>query len=394
MEDDPFKKIEPSPEDSAENNIRKEVTFDIEVSSESNKKIAYEFLATMYKKYFWALFIGSIVAVVVLFVGVALYGSVLWYGVMTDISTTKSAGLLAIPVAMLLVMPLLERNIYARDLWTLARQGMQPLSSQYSKKAYLIAFFPLIFLTIMLVDPEWSVNSAFSNPFYILFIVGGIPVVVFEELVFRGVYWKYILIRYATPTSMVKVYMINALIFSAIHLPTMFYLYSASVVGGYMAAEIVSIVTFLGIYFLSGLLLGLLREIFNNVLAPISYHVVFNIIFLTLQLNGLWILLFQALLLLFFIVANMMGWFEGAAVPPRAEPTAEFKKNILETKLHSIFRLAFLVGNGLVLFYYGTGMSWGNAPLLLVSSIIIIASYTIVGLLYAKRMWIFKLPSR
>jgi membrane protease YdiL (CAAX protease family) len=394
IEDDLFKTTESNPEDLAESKTRKEVTFDIEVSSESNKKIAFEFLATMYKKHFLVLFIGSIAAVVVLFVGVALFGKMVWFGVVSDTSPMLNAGLLAMPVAMLLVMPLLERNIYARDPWTLARQGMQPLSSPYSKKAYLIALVPAIFLAIGLVDPLWGVNPAFANPFYVLFIVGGVPVVVFEELVFRGVYWKYLVIRYAKPTSMAKVHIINALIFVAIHLPTVFILYSGSVVGGYMLSEMLIIAEFLGVYFLSGLLLGLLKDTFNNLIAPISYHVVFNFIFLSFGSNGLWILIFQGLLLLVFFLAKEMGWFKGAEVPRRAESTAEFNKNILETRLHSVFRLAFLVGNGLVLFYYGSAMSWDNSPLFLVSSIVIIASFTFVGFLYMKRLWIFKLPLR
>jgi membrane protease YdiL (CAAX protease family) len=297
-------------------------------------------------------------------------------------------------VAMLLVMPLLERNIYARDPWTLARQGMQPLSSSYSKKAYLIALVPAIFLAIGLVDPLWGVSPLFANPFYVFFIVGGVPVVIFEEILFRGVYWKYLVIRYAKVTSMVKAYLINALIFAAIHLPTQFILYSGSVVGGNMPSQITSIVTSLGIYFMSGLLLGLLKESFNNLIAPISYHVVFNIIFLTFDSSGLWVLLFQALLLLVFILAQKMGWFKGAEAPQRTELTPEFKKNVLETRLHSVFRVAFLVGTGWVLFYYGSEMSVGNPLLFLISSIVIIASYCFVGFLYAKRLWIFKMPLR
>jgi hypothetical protein len=232
IEDDLFKTTESNPGDLAESKIRKEMTFDIEVSSESNKKIAFEFLATMYKKHFWALFIGSIIAVVVLFVGVGLYGSMIWFGVVVGVSPALSAGLLAMPVAMLLVMPILERNIYARDTWTLARQGMQPLASPYSKKAYFVALAPAIFLAIGLLDPAWHVSSAFSNPFYVLFIVGGVPVVIFEELVFRGVYWKYIVIRYAKANSMVKAYLFNALVFALIHLPSLFILYSGAVLAG------------------------------------------------------------------------------------------------------------------------------------------------------------------
>jgi hypothetical protein len=103
-------------------------------------------------------------------------------------------------------------------------------------------------------------------------------------------------------------------------------------------------------------------------------------------------LLFQALLLLVFLIAKKMEWFKFAAVPRSVEPTPEFKKNILETRLHSFFRLAFLVGNGLVLFYYGSEMARDDPPLLLFSAIIIIASYTFVGFLYVKRLWIFKMP--
>ena len=130
MEDDAFKNIEPSPEDSEESKMRKEVTFDIEVSSESNKKIAFEFLATMYKKHFLVLFIGSIIAFVVLFTTVTINAGLLVMPIAVLLLIAINAGLLAMPVAVLLLMPLLERNIYARDSWTLARQGMQPLSSR------------------------------------------------------------------------------------------------------------------------------------------------------------------------------------------------------------------------------------------------------------------------
>ncbi len=394
MEDDAFKNMETSPEDSEASKLRKEVTFDIEVSSESNKKIAFEFLATMYKKHFLVLFLGSIVAIVVLFIGVSQYGSVIWYGGVIIPSTVLNAGRLAMPIAVLLLMPLLERNIYARDLWTLTRLGMQPLSSTYSKKAYLMALPPVIFLAIAFVDPSWGVNAQFLNPFYILVIIGGVPVVIFEEILFRGVYWKYIMIRFSTASSMSRAYLINALIFMAIHLPTMFIYYSESVVGNYMASQMLSIAVFLGIYFLSGLLLGLIKETFNNLLAPVSFHVVFNIIVLIFNSNGLWVMLFQALLLVLFILSKKMGWFKAAEVPRRAEPTPEFKKNVLETKPHSIFRLVYLVGNGLVLFYYGSAMSWENPLLFLIVSVVIIASYAFVGFLYAKRLWIFKIPLR
>ncbi|MEX2683698.1 MAG: lysostaphin resistance A-like protein [Candidatus Sigynarchaeota archaeon] len=395
IDDDLFETNKLSPEDLVDSKIRNEVSFDIEVSAESNKKIAYEFLANMYKKHFWALFIGSIVAFIVLLILISFLGTIqLFGGLVIDIRLVMGAGLLAIPISVLVLMPLLERNVYARDPWTLERLGIQPLTSSYSKNAYLAGLLPLVLLLIKFIDSTWGLNPMFINPLYVFVVVGGIPIVIFEEVIFRGVYWKYIMIRYAKTNSVKNVYIINALLFTAIHMPRLFIAYSGSVLGNTLMSQLPFFLQQIAIYFVAGLLLSILRDAFNSLLAPVSYHLVFNTILFTLVMDGWWILLFIAITLLVVILALKMEWLKLARAPTNLTMPSEYNKNVLETRLHAILRLAFLLGNGLVLFYYGSEMSWGNPLLFLISSIIIIASFALVGYLYVKRIWFFKLPSR
>lgn len=392
MEDDTFDHVEPSPEDLEDSKIRNEVTFDIEVSSETNKKIALEFFSTMYKRHFLSLFVGGCIAVVILFIAFALFGSVTWVGAYTERRMALNGGLMAMPVAMLLVMPFLERSIYSRDQWTLDRLGVQPLGRSRSRGAYMMALVPLAFLLIGLFDASWQINPAFINPVYFFFLVGGIPVVVVEEVIFRGVYWKYLFIRFARTHSSWPVFLVNAFFFSAIHLPTIFVLYSEGVLANTLSYIMPTLALYLASYFTSGLILCTLRDAFKNLLAPISYHVAFNLVFFIFQVNMLWIIIFQGIILLILLLGRKMGWFNPFVPGAGATLDPEYNKPILDTKIHALVRLAFWAGNGIVLFYYGSEMARGNDMLLSLVSILVIASYVLVGILYAKRAFIFKIP--
>ncbi len=391
-EEDPFKDIESTPEDLEESNIRKEILFDIEVSSESNRKIANEFLTTLYKKHLVSLFIGSCVTVVVLFVAFINYGSVTWVVDFTERRMALYGGLLATPVAVLIVMSFLERDVYSKDDWSLDRHGMQPLSFASSKKAYLMGLIPLLYLLLTGFSTSWMVSAYFVNDYYILFITGGIPVVVFEEVLFRGVYWKYSIIRFGKKKSMMNVFLINALLFSIIHLPSLFIRYCDALLAGNLNNELLLIVLLFTSYFLNGLIVGVLRDAHDNLVAPIAYHIVYNVIFSIFVANIVWLIILEAAILLVLLAIREMGWFKIPEQKRSNEVIQEFKQPILETPLHSVFRWFFLIGNGMVLFYYGSEMSRGDAPLFLITAILIIGMYAFLGFLYTKRLLFFKLP--
>jgi len=392
-EENPFKDIETRPEDLEESKIRKEMMFDIEVSSESNRKIAIEFLTTLYKKHLISLFIGSFVAAGVLFTAFIIYGSITWVGALTERRMALNGGLLAMPVAMLLVMSFLERDIFVKDPWSLHRLGMQPFSFTSSKKALLMCLVPFQFLLVVGFSNDWTVNSSFLNPFYIIFIIGGLPVVIFEEVLFRGIYWKYLVIRFAKNKSMTIVFLINAFLFMIIHAPSLFVIYCEALLAGNLLSELAVILILFISYFISGLILTVLRDAHDNLLAPIVYHIAFNVIFLTFTMNGLWLIIIQAVIFLILLTIREMGWFKVSQQHHDKEAIHEFQRPILETPMHSVLRWFFLIGNGMVMFYYGSEMSRGNTPLLLVSSLVIVASYAILAFLYVKRLLFFKLSA-
>ncbi|MBN2150355.1 MAG: CPBP family intramembrane metalloprotease [Candidatus Lokiarchaeota archaeon] len=348
---------------------------------------------TLYKRHFLSLFIGSCVTVVVLFVAFAMYGSVTWVGAFAERRTALYGGLLATPVAMLLVMGFLEREIYAKDTWTLDRLGMQPLSFVHSKKAYLMGLLPFLCLLIAGISNAWEVSSSFANPYYTLLIIGQMPVVVFEESLFRGVYWKYIVIRFAKGKSMLNVFLINALLFSVIHLPSLFIRYCDGLLAGDLGNALIEIVLLFAMYFVTGLILGILRDAHDSLVAPLAYHLVYNILFFTIEMNPVWLMIVQAALVAALLAIRETGWFRPTEKKRSEEAIQEFQRPIMETPLHTVVRWFFLVGNGMVLYYYGSEMSIGDASLFMISSIVIVTSYAFLGFLYSKRMFFFKLPS-
>nr|MDO8086333.1 CPBP family intramembrane metalloprotease [Candidatus Sigynarchaeum springense] len=252
---------------------------------------------------------------------------------------------------------------------------------------------PFQFLLVVGFSNDWTVNSSFLNPFYIIFIIGGLPVVIFEEVLFRGIYWKYLVIRFAKNKSMTIVFLINAFLFMIIHAPSLFVIYCEALLAGNLLSELAVILILFISYFISGLILTVLRDAHDNLLAPIVYHIAFNVIFLTFTMNGLWLIIIQAVIFLILLTIREMGWFKVSQQHHDKEAIHEFQRPILETPMHSVLRWFFLIGNGMVMFYYGSEMSRGNTPLLLVSSLVIVASYAILAFLYVKRLLFFKLSA-
>lgn len=392
MGEDLFDRENMSEEDKEDSEIRKEVTFDIEQASESDKQAAFNVFKKVYSKHFWLLFVSSIITVVALFTGFAIYNNLGWLSNPIPRAISLGAGSLSIPVALTLVMPVVERNAYKKDAWSLERLGFQTFTSSSSKKSYLMALFPLLLICIILIFPYFTFISDFFNPFYIFFIIGGIPVIIFEELLFRGVYWKYLEIRFNNFSTLV---IINASIFATIHLPRLFIQYVDGLLLGNFSGTLISIALGLVSFFLVGIVLALLRDIFKNILAPIMFHLVYDILFFIIFLNNVLIIFIWLLVLcglvVFFTLARTFNIFKIPASIPLETIPAEFKKPVLETRLHANFRLVFFIGNGLALFYYGAIMSEFNLTFLIISFVVIVVAWVIFGIFYVKKTWLFKL---
>nr|MDO8109334.1 CPBP family intramembrane metalloprotease [Candidatus Sigynarchaeota archaeon] len=393
MGEDLFKSEELSQEDKEEGKIRKEVTFDIEVSSEGDKKSAYRLLATMYKKHFLILFASSIVTVVVMFAAFGIYNSVVWA---TSSFRVMALNLsyLSIPVATLLLMPAVERTVYLKDNWTLERQGWQALGSPVSKKSYFMAIIPAVLLLIPIIMVSLALSDSFTSPFYILFVVGGIPVIIFEELLFRGVYWKYLVMRYGKDKFSMNVVFINAVIFMLIHLPRLFIDYTDGILIAAFGLRAIIISFLLASFFLAGLILGLLRATFKNILAPIAFHISYNSIFIVIKLDvvsimPLW-LLGLVILVVFFLIAQHINLFRIQTEISADSIPAELKKPVLQTKWHDKFRIAFFIANGCIMVYYGSGIAGGDVMSLIIVMIVILGAWAVLGYLYLKKLWIFK----
>ncbi|HME54094.1 MAG TPA: CPBP family intramembrane glutamic endopeptidase [Candidatus Lokiarchaeia archaeon] len=392
MGEDLFDRENIDQEDKEESEIRKEVTFDIEQASESDKKAAFNVFKTVYGKHFSLLFVASIIAVIVLFTGFALYASLSWLSNPVPRTISLAAGFLATPVALTLVMPVVERNAYKKDAWSLERLGFQSLASASSRKSLLMALFPLILLGVMAIFPLFSLSSSFSSPFYILFVIGGIPAIIFEELLFRGVYWKYLEIRY---NKFMNLALINAGVFAAIHIPRLIIQYVDGLLLGNLIGTIFSILIILLSYFLAGFVLALLRDIFKNILAPIAFHLVYDILVFVLFIDNVmmsftWLLLLCGIVI-FFVFARMFNVFKIPAGIQLENIPAELKKPVLESRMHNNFRLVFFLGNGLVLYYYGAMMSQFDSTFFIITSIVIVAAWVIFGIFYVKKRWLFKL---
>jgi len=391
MGEDLFDNENMSQEDKEESMIRKEVTFDIEQASESDKKAAYNVFKAVYSKHFWLLFVASNIAWIILFTGFAINGNLGWLSNPVPRMISLAAGFLCIPVALTLVMPVVERNAYKRDAWSLEREGFQAFKSSSSEKSCLMALFPLILLGIMILFPSFSLSSEFSSPFYLIFIIGGIPAIIFEEILFRGVYWKYLEIRFNT---FLRLVVINASVFAAIHVPRLIIFYVDGLLSANLAGTVLSIVITLLSYFMLGIVLALLRDMFKNIIAPVAFHLVYDILILVIYFDVLmslmWLIVIGGLMV-FFIFARKFNLFKISASVSLETVPAEFKKPVLETRLHANFRILFFIGNGVVLYYYGAMMSQYDLLSFVITSVVIVAAWALFGVLYVKRAWPFKL---
>lgn len=337
---------------------RDEVSFDIDASSSKVREEAYTLLAVMYKRHFLLLFVAGVFTSILLYVAFVLFGSVTWGSEGAPLRALAiNIGSLAFPVATFALLPLLDRVVYARDAWSLERLGIDGTRTPAAKRSLVAFLFPLPVL--LAIVPATPLAPQFSNPLWFAFIAGGIVVVVFEEILFRGVYWKYGIMRFGR-RSMHLVHLVNAAVFAAIHLPSLFVFYVDSLLLGTVLTLVPNIGIMLASYFLSGLILGVLRDAFNHLVAPIAYHVTFNVLVFTFTQSVL-VLLVELGILVALLVAWRAGVLGTRPVLGDAVPASpDVKGDIRQAGLHRRFVPVYYISCVLVAIYYASQAFTGN----------------------------------
>ncbi|MBD3185489.1 CPBP family intramembrane metalloprotease [Candidatus Bathyarchaeota archaeon] len=221
-----------------------------------------------------------------------------------------------------------------------------------------------------------------------LFFIGTIPTSIFEEVVFRGIYWKYMLMKYGRKGSLALVHALNGLLFAGIHLPRIFFEYVDTLYAGELPFMGLSILFNGLIFVLNGFILSLLRDTFKNLIAPIVYHIVLNILVVTIQFNRFYMLLFTFMLLVITLAINLLRPINPSE-PPQEKVAPGYKENVLNTPEHEWFRLAYYVGNGLIVLFALFMISTGDIPDMIISAVVAIPALLAVGYVYGKRLWLF-----
>ncbi|MHA1996924.1 MAG: CPBP family glutamic-type intramembrane protease, partial [Promethearchaeota archaeon] len=369
-----------------------------------------------YKKHFYLFFIASIISSGTLIAIFTAVGVVSWAS--TDSWVVSiNLGTIFFAIASIILMIVIEKQIYVKDEWTLSRLGLENLSHPSSAKSLIAATLPLVLLILPFLDGTgFSLTSIMTGEIpglWMMYLFGTIPLIIFEEIIFRGIYWKYMVMKYSHVRSMMFVHSINALLFAFIHLPRIYFQFVDSIYTGALYSYVLLLVLSFLIFLISGMILSILREYFKNILAPITFHLVFNIITIIITLNLLYLLLFQVAIFFTLILLKFIGLFDRHSKKKIKEITTrvagskekdeiinvelrkELKKlngrNVLDTKVHEWFRRVFFVGNALIILYYTVliGLIDDITMIVLLSSAI--PTLVVFGYLFIRKIWIFQI---
>nr|MDO8119213.1 type II CAAX endopeptidase family protein [Candidatus Sigynarchaeota archaeon] len=332
--------------DMQEHQDRKDVMFEIESKSLETKKAAQELLFGMYKRHFLVLFSASVVAAVVLFAGFFLVGTILWGSVSNPIKTAAIAGgALCFPAGNMIVIVILERYLFSRDTWTLERMGYRGIDARQAKGILIASAIPVIYLVLSFLDPATAVFQDIFNPLYILVLVSLPILAIFEEMLFRGIYWKYIDMKY----SRESIFVLSALIFAIIHVPAYFFYYINALLSGFLYNGLLTLGISLVVVFFNGVILAFLRHAKQDLVLPTAFHVVYNLITGIVMIQPLLLLLASAILAAIMFVLFMFTPQQAVPAGKAPEVTARL---LVETREYKNFKLAFLIANATMIMYY------------------------------------------
>ncbi|MFX0103227.1 MAG: type II CAAX prenyl endopeptidase Rce1 family protein [Candidatus Hodarchaeota archaeon] len=372
----------------------KEVFFDIEKKSDGERKKAYNHLALMYKWHFLSFFIASIIGGVIMF---TIYNyRVIFLLIIPKVRLVAlNASMIPIAISVLLLIVLLEKIVYSKDTWTMERLGFVKMNSIIAKKSYVFGLIPLIFLIFRLISPNMLATSQFVLTVSTsLFILGSIPIIILEEIIFRGIYWKYILMKFGK-NRILYAYLINGLLFSLIHLPTMFISYIDGIINSRILDRLIDISIMLLNAFIIGTSLAILRDSLNCIYAPIIFHLLYNIIdaLLPVTLFGaLWSIFIGTII--FVVLLSLSKWkkIRTSRDIPQEALSNNLKEVIQKTRFQKIFKFIYLIGCSLVAIgYYGYAMSKESNIRLIITIITMISSLSILSYAIIKQKWIFKM---
>ncbi|MHA1793479.1 MAG: lysostaphin resistance A-like protein [Promethearchaeota archaeon] len=393
MSNDDFLNIEIEP-DEVQDKIDEEidkVTFDIELLADEERDKAYKLATSMYKKQFFTFLLISIGVVAALFIAFGVLATVTWYSKPERIIIL----LLSYPslaAGNLLVLVLVERNIYKKDKWNLARLGITRFSISESRMQYIAAFLPLFLLMTIFFEPSFRFSEyLLLNPGYatwwVLFIISAAPIATFEEIVFRGIYWRYLVMKHGKEGNIMKLFLINSLIFLFIHIPRFFIEYTDGALSGVFYPVLLNILVEMGIVFILSLTLCALRSYFDNLIVPIVFHAIYNVLSFTFSFNINYILLFLAIVfavLLFTIINQGLGNKTSKKLDLSEKEKIMVSKNILETKQHHYFKMIYYIANSLIIF--GTAVLIASVDMIILFVVILamIPALAIIGYYYMK----------
>ncbi len=357
----------PDENDLREQQERKEVMFEIESRSTENKEAAYKLLVGMYKRHLLILFSASVVAAVLLFIGFIILGTVLWGSISNPVKTAVIAGgALCFPAGNILLICFLERYLFSRDAWSLDRLGYRGITGKQTASSLLYGCIPVAFVVIALFDPATALDGSLANPAYLLLIFALPFLAIFEEILFRGIYWKYLDMKY----SRVTVILVSSLIFAFIHLPAFFFMYVNALLSGVLFNGMMLMgVNLLSIFF-SGVTLAVLRHVSQNLIAPTAFHVVYNVVVAIIVIQPLLLLLANAMIAGVIFVISM---FYSVQVVKKEKAPSSISAPLTETREYKNFKFLFLAANATVIIYYTIMMTEFNPVTLLAGTIAVLA---------------------
>ncbi|MHA1368571.1 MAG: lysostaphin resistance A-like protein [Promethearchaeota archaeon] len=385
---------------------REAVVFDIESTSEDEKTSAHLLLSKIYSKHFIILLGFSLAGIILLYSAFLMVTEFNLFSVANWPTSNENiiysnAGLIILGAGVVALLFLLEKYIFKQDKWTPSRLGIASTTKPSHASIIILLAMPfLLFLVLILSPPaKFSFGNDPKALLIILYATGSVPVIMLEEIYFRGVYWKYLDMRFGSK-SMTKVILINSAMFMLIHVPSQLYIGLQDQLQAVGTINPWFVYKFL-IFFTGGLLLCQLRNYFNSLWAPISFHISFNIFSIListfakttktgfLSINDILILIILLIFIGFFILAQKFNIFKIKAKILDMSGI-EGEENILTTKFYHSFRLLFLAGIALVFIYYSTYMANNSVITMIIIYLIIIGSFVALIVMAWKKILIFK----
>lgn len=345
-----------------------EVFFDIEKKSEGERTLAFKHLVIMYKWHFLLLLFASFVSAGILFASFIMRGSLIgWQTEMREIALKASN--IPIGIAILLLVVLLEKLVYEKDDWTMKRLGFVHPTSREAFKSYLYGLIPLVFII-----PGFFYQSGPSPATIWFIVIGTVPIIILEEIIFRGVYWKYTVMKYGQNNNII-LYLLNGLMFALIHVPSLFINYVDGIISGILYVQIPAMGIKLSYMFILGITLAILRDALNNIYAPIIYHLTNNIITLLLPVGNIgtiWKIIISCIVLGALMVLNLLKIIRSKRDVPDEIIPRSYNQKAIDTKFHWTLKRVYLVGGALIILYYAFGMTILSIPALIISLITMI----------------------